>query len=106
MSITSIWVEPDRHDGWIVKRDDPEEIYHYEDRGSAELFARALAHRCRPCAVAARLRDGRVAKAWIQTVVSSRAAAEAAASGKTGMESRAHSAGEMTRAHAMSAASF
>jgi len=49
--INRFWVEPDPHEGWIVKREDPPEIYRYSDKGSAEKFAQALAQRYRPSMV-------------------------------------------------------
>ena len=68
MSINRFWVEPHPHDGWIVKREDPIEIYRYADRGAAEIFARALAQRYRPSIVTVRQKSGRIENEWTYPV--------------------------------------
>ena len=65
MKIERFWVEPDDRDGWIVRREDPAEIYRFEDKPSAAVFAETLARRYRPSTVAVRLKDGVVEKEWI-----------------------------------------
>lgn len=65
MRIVQIWVEPDDRDGWIVKREDPMEVYRFQDKASAVIFAEALAQRYRPSTVTVRLKDGVIEKEWI-----------------------------------------
>ncbi len=70
MRIVRFWVEPDDRDGWIVKREDPVEIYRYQNKASAEIFAQALAQRYRPSTVAVRLKDGGIEKEWVYPALS------------------------------------
>jgi hypothetical protein len=70
MNIVRFWVEPDDRDGWIVKREDPEEVYRFQDKASAAIFAEALAKRYRPSTVTVRLKDGGVEKEWIYPALS------------------------------------
>lgn len=65
MRIVQYWVEPDDRDGWIVKCEDPVEVYRFPDKASAAIFAEALARRYRPSTVTVRLKDGGVEKEWI-----------------------------------------
>jgi hypothetical protein len=65
MKIERFWVEPDDRDGWIVRREDPMEVYRFEDKASAAVFAETLARRYRPSTVAVRSKDGVVEKEWI-----------------------------------------
>jgi hypothetical protein len=65
MKIVRFWVEPDDRDGWIVRREDPAEVYRFQDKASAAIFAEALAQRNRPSTVTVQLKDGAVEKEWI-----------------------------------------
>jgi hypothetical protein len=62
MRIVRFSVEPDDLDGWIVKREDPMEVYRFQDKASAAIFAEALAQRYRPSTVTVRLKDGGIEK--------------------------------------------
>lgn len=65
MDIAQFNVEPDDRNGWIVKRKDPMEVYRFEDKASAVIFAEALARRYRPSMVTVLLKDGGIEKDWI-----------------------------------------
>jgi hypothetical protein len=65
MNIVRYWVEPDDDDSWIVKGDDPVDVYRFQDKASAVLFAEALAQRYRPSTISIRLKDGGIEKEWI-----------------------------------------
>lgn len=65
MKIVHFLVEPNELDGWVVRRDDPTEVYRFEDKASAAIFAEAFAQRYRPSMVTVRLKDGAIEKEWI-----------------------------------------
>lgn len=65
MRIERFFVEPDDLDGWVVKREDPAEVYRFEDKASAAVFAEAIARRYRPSMVTVRLKDGGIEKEWV-----------------------------------------
>ena len=65
MKIVHFLVEPNELGGWVVRRDDPMEVYRFEDKASAAVFAEALAQRYRPSMVTVRLKDGGIEKEWV-----------------------------------------